>query len=135
VNILNTPKYSVSEFKIKQLIGVELKSKENGIKLVPVEAFELGNFLIDWVRDQEQFTDTDYCTESVVDRALRFEYIDQFSYKIKENAVLVGMATWNNSKGEWEAVISNPDISLSNRYRNELFKEVQVEYDKTEGGK
>ena len=131
MNILNTSKYSVSEFSLKGgLVGVEIQSKEDGIKLFPVEAFELGNFLIDWVREQERFTDTDFCTVSEVGKPLAFGYIDQFTYKICEGGKIIGMVVWNNPSGEWMATIDNIDISVKNRYRNDLFKELQIKYDR-----
>jgi len=130
-SLFNRTDYTVSEHKIKSGLTYLKVEPQNGlIKLFPVQAFELACFLIDWIREQETFTDSDVCTVSKVGKSLTFGYIDQFTYKISEDGSIIGRVVWNNPSGKWVTSMDGVDISLENRYRNNLFEELQVEYDR-----
>jgi len=130
-SLFNRADYSISEKNIKSGLPYLKVEPQNGlIQLFPAQAFELACFLIDWVRDVEEFTDSDYHVNFDVLRPLAFEYIDQFTYKITENERIVGRAIWDNPDGRWKAFIDNSDIELAHRYRHELFDMTQREYDK-----
>lgn len=134
MSFFNTEKYSLSEFKPRgsgyQGIRITSSERDYDIDIFPADAFELGCRLIDWVRSQSSFHADNYSTTSKINKNLTFEFVDHFTYKITELNKIVGMVFWSNSSSKWKSMLKNFELKLENKYRYDLFNEVQAEYDK-----